>query len=58
MIQEIINYLIENQDVLKQIIDGTASLIGVTPEEQDSIISVLSDGVKEVSAFWNSACCS
>lgn len=53
MIQEIISYLNSNPDVLKQVIEGTANLIGVTPEEQSSIVSILSGGVKELSAFWS-----
>ena len=41
--QDIIQFLINNLDVLLKVKEGTASLIGVSPEELKAIMEVFSD---------------
>lgn len=45
--QEIVNFLIENPDVLEKVVNGQASLIGVKDsDELLGIITGLTDGLK------------
>ena len=41
--QDMIQFLINNLDVLIKVKEGTASLIGVSPEELKAILEVFSD---------------
>ena len=41
--QEIIQFLINNADVLSKVKEGTASLVGVSPEELKAILEVFFD---------------
>lgn len=49
---EIIQYLVKNQDVLEQVQSGFASVIGVSDEEIQIILDVLSGTVRTLSDFW------
>lgn len=42
--QEIIQFLMNNTDVLEKVKEGTASLVGVTGEEVKAILEVFFDG--------------
>jgi len=45
--QEIVNFLIENPDILEKVVNGQASLIGVKDsDELLGIITGLTDGLK------------
>jgi competence protein ComX len=51
--QDIIQYLINNAEVLIKVKEGTASLVGVSPEEVKAILEVFFDGHIAPSAyFW------
>lgn len=51
--QDIIEFLINNTDVLKKVKEGTASLVGVNPEEVKAIIEVFSNGsIAPKAYFW------
>lgn len=45
MLQEIIRFLAENPDVLEQVKEGTASLIGVSEDEKQAILKAFVQGV-------------
>lgn len=49
--QEIIQFLISNEEVLNKVKDGTVSLIGVNAEEVKAILEILSDGVSLPKAY-------
>lgn len=42
MLADIINFLLNNPDVLEKVQEGTASLIGLSETEQRAILDVLS----------------
>ena len=42
--QDVIQFLINNADVLQMVKEGTASLVGVSPEELKAILEVFFDG--------------
>lgn len=53
--QEIVNFLIENPDILEKVVNGQASLIGV--EDSDELLGIitgLTDGLKLLppAGFW------
>ncbi|MEK4180109.1 MAG: competence pheromone ComX [Bacillaceae bacterium] len=53
--QEIVNFLIENPDILEKVVNGQASLIGVKDsDELLGIITGLTDGLKLLppASFW------
>ncbi|MFT8323612.1 MAG: competence pheromone ComX [Bacillus sp. (in: firmicutes)] len=50
--QEVIQFLIHNADVLMKVKEGTASLIGVNPEEQKAILEVFFDGKMTPKAYY------
>ncbi len=52
MISEIIQHLVKNQEVLEQVQSGFASIIGVSEEEVQIILDVLSGTVKTLSNYW------
>ncbi|MBS4189769.1 competence pheromone ComX [Bacillus sp. FJAT-49705] len=41
--QDVIQFLINNSDVLSKVKEGTASLVGVSPEELKAILEVFFD---------------
>ncbi|MBU7591438.1 competence pheromone ComX [Metabacillus halosaccharovorans] len=47
----IINYLIENPDILEKVKNGTASLLGVTEDEKSAILTSFND-LNLQSYFW------
>ncbi|HHY74562.1 MAG TPA: competence pheromone ComX [Bacillus bacterium] len=52
MISEIVQHLVKNQDVLEQVQNGFASLVGVSQEEVQIILNVLNGTVKTLSSYW------
>jgi competence protein ComX len=51
--QDVIQFLINNADVLQMVKEGTASLVGVSPEELKAILEVFFDGqIVPKSYFW------
>lgn len=50
--QEIIQFLITNVDVLSKVREGSASLIGVSPEELKAILEVFFDGPITPKAYY------
>ncbi|AXI01087.1 competence pheromone ComX [Sporosarcina sp. PTS2304] len=51
--QEIIQFLINNVDVLEKVKDGTASLVGVSREELKAILEVFFNGqITPTAYFW------
>ncbi|MED4351900.1 competence pheromone ComX [Schinkia azotoformans] len=52
MISEIIQHLVKNQEVLEQVQNGFASIIGVSEEEVQIILDVLNGTVKTLSNYW------
>jgi len=52
MISEIIQHLVKNRDVLEQVQNGFASLVGVSEEEVQIILDVLNGTVKTLSNYW------
>lgn len=51
--QEIIQFLINNEEVLHKVKEGTASLIGVNAEEVKAILEIFFDGAVVPKAyFW------
>ena len=50
--QDMIQFLINNLDVLIKVKEGTASLIGVSPEELKAIMEVFSDYQKAPKAYY------
>lgn len=52
--QDVIQFLINNTDVLNKVKEGTASLIGVNAEEVKAILEVFFDGAVTPKAyFWS-----
>lgn len=49
--QEIIQFLISNEEVLNKVKDGTASLIGVNAEEVKAILEIITDGAVTPKAY-------
>lgn len=52
MMSEIIQHLVKNQEVLEQVHNGLASLVGVSEEEAQIILDALSGTVKTLSGYW------
>ena len=55
MLQNVVEYLLQNPDVKEKVQDGTASLIGLTEMEQKAVLDVFeSSGRTSVSPliFW------
>lgn len=51
--QEIIQYLVNNPDVLNKVSEGTVSLLGVSAEQLKAILQVFFDGqVAPKAYFW------
>ena len=51
--QEVIQYLIKNEEVLHKVKEGTASLIGVNAEEEKAIMEIFFEGVVAPEAsYW------
>jgi hypothetical protein len=51
--QDVIQFLINNADVLQMVKEGTASLVGVSPEELKAILEVFSgDQILPKAYFW------
>ncbi|MEK5272301.1 competence pheromone ComX [Aeribacillus sp. FSL K6-8394] len=50
--QEIVNFLIENPDVLEKVVNGQASLIGVKLEELLGIIDGFVDTLSANYSYW------
>lgn len=50
--QDIIQFLINNHDVLNKVREGTASLVGVSPEEVKAILEVFFDGTITPRAYY------
>lgn len=53
LIEELIRHLVENPDILKGITQGTISLIGVSQDETNAIINVLSGEIIKPTGHWN-----
>lgn len=51
--QEIIMFLVDNQEVLKLIVEGKANLVGVSAEEQKAIVETFIEGEIGVNYFWS-----
>lgn len=52
--QEIVQFLVENADVLGKVKEGTASLVGVSPEELKAIIEVFFDNqIAPMAYYWS-----
>lgn len=49
--QEIIQFLISNEEVLNKVKDGTASLVGVNAEEVKAILEIFIDGAVTPKAY-------
>lgn len=50
--QSVIQFLINNADVLNKVKEGTASLVGVNPEELKAILEVFFDGQITPRAYY------
>lgn len=51
--QEMVQYLINNMDVLEKVKEGTASLIGVNSEELKAILEVFfNDSIAPKVEYW------
>lgn len=50
--QDVIQYLINNADVLNKVKEGSASLIGVSPEELKAILEVFFGGQLTPKAYY------
>lgn len=50
--QEVVEFLINNADVLEKVKEGTASLIGVGAEELKAILEVFFDGAVNPKAYY------
>ncbi len=51
--QEVVEYLLENPDVLFMVKEGTASLIGVSSEELKAILEVFfGESILPKSYYW------
>ncbi|HHW36170.1 MAG TPA: competence pheromone ComX [Bacillales bacterium] len=52
MISEIIQHLVKNQEVLEQVQNGFASLVGVSEGEAQIILDALNGTIKTLSGYW------
>lgn len=50
--QEMVQYLINNAEVLEKVKEGTASLVGVTAEQLKAILEVFNDGQITPKAYY------
>jgi competence protein ComX len=50
--QEIVNFLIENPDVLEKVINGQASLLGVELDDVLGLIEGILGAGKLMNAYW------
>ncbi|WP_084780451.1 competence pheromone ComX [Bacillus massilinigeriensis] len=50
--QEVVEFLMNNLDVLAKVKEGTASLIGVSADELKAILEVFSDGITTPTAYY------
>lgn len=50
--QDIVNFLIENPDVLEKVVNGEASLLGVDLDDVLGLIEGILDAGKMLSTFW------
>ena len=50
--QEIVNFLIENPDVLDKVVNGQASLLGVELDDVLGVIEGILETGKMFSTFW------
>jgi competence protein ComX len=50
--QEIVQFLIQNPDVLEKVTNGTASLIGVNSDELQVIIDILTNKLSFRVDYW------
>ncbi|WP_017753667.1 competence pheromone ComX [Calidifontibacillus oryziterrae] len=52
MLSDIIQFLVNNEDVVEKLQNGLVSLIGVSEEELRIILDVLTGTVRTLSDFW------
>ncbi|PMC40640.1 competence pheromone ComX [Bacillus sp. UMB0899] len=50
--QEIVNFLIENPDVLEKVVNGEASLLGVDLDDVLGLIEGIKEAGKLFSTYW------
>ncbi|QNF26865.1 MULTISPECIES: competence pheromone ComX [Metabacillus] len=50
--QEIVNFLIENPDVLEKVVNGQASLLGVDLDDVLGVIEGILSSEKLVNLYW------
>jgi competence protein ComX len=50
--QEIVNFLIENPDVLEKVVNGQASLLGVELDDVLGLIEGIFETGKLLNAYW------
>ena len=51
--QEVIQFLINNEEVLHKVKEGTASLIGVNAEEEKAIMEIFFEGfLAPMASYW------
>ncbi|WP_273130371.1 competence pheromone ComX [Bacillus weihaiensis] len=50
--QEIVNFLIENPDVLEKVVNGQASLLGVDLDDVLGLVEGILNDNKLLSTFW------
>lgn len=50
--QEIVNFLIENPDVLEKVVSGEASLLGVDLDEVTGLVEGFLTGGKTLAGYW------
>ncbi|MFC0270995.1 competence pheromone ComX [Metabacillus herbersteinensis] len=50
--QEIVNFLIENPDVLEKVVSGEASLLGVELDEVLGLVEGFLNGSKTTNLYW------
>lgn len=50
--QEVIQYLINNPDILNKLSEGTVSLLGVSTEQLKAILQVFFDGQVTPKAYY------
>jgi competence protein ComX len=50
--QEIVNFLIENPDVLEKVVNGQASLLGVALDDVLGVIEGILETGKLLNAYW------
>ena len=53
MLQNVVEYLIQNPDVKEKVKEGTASLIGLTKTEQKAVLDVFENlGTSSPLVYW------